>query len=419
MGGVTGVNGVNGVDGKHGVDEFTPSRHASASELASDEFPGAQPPSKYGVDEFTLPREAWAAALAALPAMGPARLAALLAEASPEAAWGRIVAGELAPRAGVTSHLALAWQRAAADADVAGVWGRYLEAGVGVAALGSATYPAALAEDVEPPGVLFFAGDPDLVAGPRVAIVGTRRCTRYGRDVAFDLGRELAAAGVAVVSGLALGIDGAAHAGALAAAGAPAIAVVGSGLDVVYPPQHRELWRRVAECGLVLSEAPLGAAPEPWRFPARNRLIAALADVVVVVESHERGGSMHTVTEAVRRDRPVLAVPGPVRSGASKGTNRLLADGAAPACDAGDVLLALGLSPGVHRPAGEGRAAPAAEDAAVLDEVGWQPTSLEQLVARTGAAIPVLASALARLETGGWLARHGAWYERVVRDGAP
>src|SRR5204862_1786721 len=145
------------------------------------------------------------------------------------------------------------------------------------------------------------------------------------------------AAGVAVISGLALGIDGAAHAGALEADIAPPIAVVGSGLDVIYPWRHRALWGAVEKQGVVLGEAPLGAAPEPWRFPARNRIVAALADVVIVVESRETGGSMHTVAEALRRDRPVFAAPGPVRSPTSTGTNRLLRDGAQVVCDATDV----------------------------------------------------------------------------------
>lgn len=373
-----------------------------------------------------LPPEAWAAALASLPGMGPARLATVLRTFASADVWREIRAGTLLDdrcfllelgRHG--RDLLRAWREVAVALDVSDLWSRYAASGVGVAALGSAAFPAALATDIEPPGVLFMAGDPDVIAGPRVGIVGTRRCTRYGREVAYDLGRDLAAAGVGVVSGLAIGIDGAAHAGALAAGEgvAPPIAVVGSGLDVVYPPRHAVLWRRVREAGVVLSEAPLGAAPEPWRFPARNRLIAALADVIVVVESHERGGSMHTVAEAARRDRVVLAVPGPVRSAASSGTNRLLSEGAGPACDVGDVLVALGLSPGGQRRSAERRSSPDADDAAILDAVGWQPASLEQLVVRTGLPLPRLSLTVARLEARGWLARQGAWYERVVRDG--
>src|SRR5205085_5885336 len=127
--------------------------------------------------------------------------------------------------------------------------------------------------------VLFHRGDPGVVEGRRVGIVGTRRCTRYGRELAYELGRDLAASGVRIVSGLAAGVDGAAHNGALAAGGAPPIAVVGSGVDVVYPKRHSQLWADVAAAGLLVSEAPLGAAPEPWRFPVRNRVIAALSEV--------------------------------------------------------------------------------------------------------------------------------------------
>ena len=155
-----------------------------------------------------------------------------------------------------------------------------------------------------------------------------------------------------------MGIDGAAHAGATEVDGAPPVAVVGSGLDVVYPRRHRSLWQLVAERGVVLSEHPLGSAPVAWHFPARNRLIAALADVVVVVESQERGGSMHTVDEAQRRDVDVMAVPGPVTSRASTGTNRLLADGAEVARDATDVLVKLGLGSGSRRATVERRPAP-------------------------------------------------------------
>ena len=161
-----------------------------------------------------------------------------------------------------------------------------------------------------------------------------------------ELGRDLGRAGVRVVSGLALGIDAAAHHGALDAeadGGAPPIGVVGSGLDVTYPRAHGALWTAVAAAGVLVGEAPLGAAPEPWRFPARNRIIAALGSVVVVVESHPRGGSRHTVDAAEARGRQVLAVPGSVRSPASRFTNELLADGCHPARDVTDVLVALGL----------------------------------------------------------------------------
>jgi DNA processing protein len=369
-----------------------------------------------------LPSEAWAAALASLPMMGPARLLALLARWSPVDAWDRVLHRNALDDEGVRSAarpdpraLADGWARAAVAIDVTALWQRHVDAEVGVACLGSAAYPAPLAQDIEPPGVLFSRGDVGVVNGPRVAIVGTRNATRYGLDLAFELGRDLAASGVAVVSGLALGIDGAAHAGALETDTTAPIAVVGSGIDVVYPRRHASLWREVERRGVVLTEAPLGSAPERWRFPARNRLIAALADLVVVVESREVGGSMHTVAEAARRDRPVYAVPGPGRSAASAGTNRLLRDGAQVACDAGDVLVGLGLSAALSRPLRDPRPPADPADLAVLDAIGWAPATIDGIVGASGLALGAVSLALARLTAQGWLAERGGWYERVAR----
>lgn len=372
-----------------------------------------------------LPPEAWSAALAELPGMGPARLLAFLRRWPPDEAWARVrdrswlddgAVADAVGRRGV--HDAERWAATARTSDVARVWQRHVDEGIGVMWLHSAAYPAAMAGDIEPPGVLFARGDPSVISGPRVAIVGTRSASRYGLDLAYELGRDLSASGVSIVSGLAVGIDGAAHAGALAADTAPPIAVVGSGLDVIYPRRHASLWREVERHGVVLSEAPLGAPPEPWRFPARNRMIAALADLVVVVESRETGGSMHTVTEAERRGRPVFAAPGSVRSATSAGTNRLLRDGAHVLCDVDDVLVTLGLSAALQRSVVDRRAAPSPRDAAVLDAVGWTPVSLDVLARRTQLSLGELALALDRLCTAGWLGAQGGWYERVARSDA-
>ena len=377
-----------------------------------------------GVDHPALPPEAYAAAMAALPHMGPARLSAVLAALPPEAAWPRLVRGTpwrdpavlraLGPRA---AALVETWAVAAAGADVVELWRRTAALGVTVAMHGRAGYPSVLAGDVEPPAVTFHRGDPGVLDRPRVAIVGTRRCSTTGRGVAVELGRDLAAAGVVVVSGLAAGIDGAAHRGVLAADGAPPVGVVGSGLDVVYPRGQHDLWHEVAARGLLLSEAPPGAPPERWRFPARNRIIAALADVVVVVESHRRGGSLHTVDEADRRGVDVLVVPGSVRNPAAAGTNELLAEGRPPACSAADVLVALGLGATHARGRDDPRAAPDPADAEVLEAVGWQPSTLDELAVRTGRDLAGLAPALDRLCEARWVARTGGWYERVAVGG--
>jgi DNA processing protein len=372
----------------------------------------------------SLPTEAWAVALSALPHMGPHRLAAALAVDRADKMWDEIVrrrahrhgrlARTMSPR---PDELAGAWALAASSVDVAELWRRHVEASIGVALHGRPGYPAALRSDHDPPPILFSRGDPDALSRPRVAIIGTRRCSRYGHDVAFELGRDLAGAGVAVVSGLALGIDGAAHLGAIAADRTPPVGVVGSGLDVVYPKANARLWATVEERGALLTEAPLGARPQRWRFPARNRIIAALADVVVVVESHAAGGSLLTVGEAIARDHPVMAVPGPVRSSASHGTNALLADGAAPARDAADVLTALGLLAETNRATPDPRPPPADGDQEVLEALGWQPATVEQLAARVDGGLGAAAMALERLLADGWVDEHGGWWERVARRG--
>lgn len=372
-----------------------------------------------------VPPEAYGAALATLRGMGPARLAALARTWPLDEAWRRVATGRAASEPVVARALGSAagtlpdaWVQAAARTDPAAVLAAHEAAGVGVSVLGSGSYPGALADDLEPPVVLFQQGRLDALDGPRVAIVGTRACTPYGREVARDLGRDLAEAGVRVVSGLALGIDGAAHTGALRAETAPVVGVVGSGHDVVYPRHHCELWRRVATEGLLLSESPLGSAPEQWRFPSRNRLLAALADAVVVVESRRSGGSMYTVDAALEREVPVLAVPGPVGSPASEGTNLLLGEGALVCQGADDVLTLLGLSASAaSRGAGrvDPRPPPAGVDREVLEALGHRPAALEQLAARTGLGLADLAAALQRLEATGWVAADGGWYARAGR----
>ncbi len=285
---------------------------------------------------------AYAAALAGLPAMTPVRLAKLLDGFHPVRAWRAVQAGA---HPGDPERK---FASGAANTDIDEVWSRYSRGNALVLLPGEPGYPSMLLGDPGAPAVLFASGDPSVVEGaPRVAIVGTRSATPYGRQVASELASDLAAAGVIVVSGLARGIDGAAHAGALrgcGAASAPPVAVVGTGLDTVYPATNRELWDRVASRGAVFSEAALGTKPHPGVFPARNRIIAALSDVVVVVESHHGGGSLYTAEAAARRSIPVCAVPGSVKSRASQGTNGLLVDGCTPVRDAEDVLIAVSLA---------------------------------------------------------------------------
>lgn len=381
---------------------------------------GGAPP---GVSEgpAALPDEAYATCLVGLHGMGPNRLAAILRADGPRRAWERLVRGQgwadprvveaLGPQA---VRLTRRWQRTAREVDPHTEWQRLRALGIGVALLGSPAYPPALAADIEPPEVLFFLGDPEAISGPRVAIVGTRRCTNVGAGVAREIGCDLSAAGVAVVSGLASGIDGAAHRGALDDGTTPPIGVAGSGLDVVYPVGNADLWHAVARRGLLLAESAPGRRPERWRFPARNRIIAALADAVIVVESHTRGGSLHTVDEADARGIDVLVVPGSVRNPAAAGTNALLAEGRQPITGADDVLVALGLGAAGRRRRAERRPPPEGDDGAVLEAMGWQPSSLDQLVVRSGHGVTAVAQALGRLQDAGWVQQTGGWYERVA-----
>jgi DNA processing protein len=215
-------------------------------------------------------------------------------------------------------------------------------AGVWSIRRGRAEYPGGLGElGKRAPEVIYGCGQRSAVTGwqvpDAVTIVGSRRASPYGITVAERLGRLLAAAGLTVVSGMARGIDAAAHRGALAGGGTT-IAVLGGGPDVVYPAGELRLYRRILERGAAVSELPPGERPAPWCFPARNRLMAAMSQVTVVVEGAERSGSLITAREAAALGRTVGAVPGPVNSWLSAGTNHLLADGALVVRDAQDVL---------------------------------------------------------------------------------
>jgi DNA processing protein len=366
-----------------------------------------------------LPQQAYAAALAGFPYMTIHRLGALLRHNTPAEAY-EVAAGQQGPSALIQRVLAdadvrAAWQRAARSRLVDDVWARCDRSGVQVLVHGQPDYPALLSVDLLPPPVLFAKGDLGVLAGRRAAIIGTRNATAAGRDTATTLGRHLAQADVHVVSGLARGIDGCAHRGALQAkaAGRP-IAVVASGHDVAYPREHRELWCQVAEHGLLLSEAPPGTAPEAYRFPLRNRLIAALAEVVVVVESREHGGSLITVNEALARNVPLMAVPGGVHNRAATGTNQLIRDGAGVVVEAADVLIALAMD---HRRASaasvDPRSRPQGADLSVYETCAGEPRTIDGLALACSLSLVDTAMAVARLEQMGWIQQIDGWFEAV------
>ncbi|MGI8439871.1 MAG: DNA-processing protein DprA [Thermoleophilaceae bacterium] len=279
-------------------------------------------------------------------------------------------------------------------------------------------YPFGLTCLVDPPAVLYVVGDPgrlDVEEGSSVAIVGSRRSTPYGLEVAHEFGRGLGAAGVSVVSGLALGVDAAAHRGALAGNG-PAIAVLACGPDIAYPRLHRPLYEKIRQVGAVVSELPPGQPALRWSFPARNRIMAALADLVVVVEAAEGSGSLYTSTFAEQLGREVAAVPGRVTGRASTGSNRLLRDGATVVLGPQDVLDALF---GVGQRTAAAPDAPAAlepRELRVLRGVEAACGGADAIGRELGLPPGSVRAALGRLETLGLVARDAfGLYERTAR----
>jgi len=214
---------------------------------------------------------------------------------------------------------------------------------MGVVLFSGSGYPSSLSDIPDPPAVLFFEGELDkALQKPVVAVIGSRRSSVYGLGVARSLSRALSSAGICVTSGLARGIDGEAHRGSLDAGG-PTIAVLGSGIDVSYPPEHGKLARSIAKCGALVSEYPPGTKPDRFNFPERNRIISGLSRGVIVVEAGERSGTMITVNSALDQGREVFAVPGEVTRSTSFGTNRLLKEGANLVTSVDDVLEVLGI----------------------------------------------------------------------------
>jgi DNA processing protein len=250
----------------------------------------------------------------------------------------------------------------------------------------------------DPPVGLFVRGDAglDVLALPAVAIVGARACSGYGASVARSIAREIAAAGIVVVSGLARGIDSEAHRGALDAGGIT-VAVLGCGIDRDYPAAHADLARRICERGLVVSEYAPGVEPAPWRFPARNRIVAGLAGATVVVEARERSGALITADLALEEGREVYAVPGEITSALSAGTNGLLKLGAAPLTSVAD----LGIEP----------PAPPEPGSPLLELL---PATADELVRVTGRDAADIARELVELELAGRVAAH----DGVYRQGA-
>ncbi len=318
--------------------------------------------------------------------------------------------------AGAAAAEALAAQHESVDALLALTWA-WLAADSSepraVITLGDPRYPPALLETADPPLLLYTQGRTDLLQTEAVAVVGSRNPTRQGTDNARAFSASLSQAGLTVVSGLALGIDTAAHEGGLEGAGST-VAVVGTGLDRVYPRRNLSLAHRIAQTGLMLSEFSLGTPPLPPNFPVRNRIIAGLSRGTLVVEAALQSGSLITARLALEAGRDVFAIPGSIHSPLSRGCHALIKQGAKLVDSAQDVLEELNLAGAAPAPTDVGVASTTPEDA-LLAALGFDPVTLDELVARTGRSPADLNTRLLELEMDGRVARlPGQLFQRIA-----
>lgn len=362
------------------------------------------------------PDSAWLALIRA-PGIGPATALRLLARfGDPQALFA---AG---PDAWAEAGLPAALHASLLQPDAAGVEQdlRWLAAdGRHLVAWTDERYPPLLREIAQPPIALFCHGDPELLAQRQLAVVGARAVSAQGAETAEAFAAELTRCGLLVTSGLALGVDGAAHRGALAAGGAT-VAVCGTGLDRLYPARHRELAREIAARGVIVSEFPTGTPALAENFPRRNRIISGLALGVLVVEAAPESGSLITARLAAEQGREVFAIPGSIHSPMSRGTHALIRNGAKLTESVHDILeeLALQLGESFARPRERGAVAGPKLDPQrqrVLDAVGFEPTTFDRLVERLAMPVDALCSALLTLELDGCIAAApGGAYQRRV-----
>lgn len=337
-----------------------------------------------------------------VPGLGPRLTAALLERFGSAAAVLHARPHEFARVPHIGEQLAGRFHEAIGRADVDAELARMAEHRIGLLALGTPEYPATLAEIPGPPPLLYVGGALEERDANAVAIVGSRHCTAYGKRAAERLAGELARAGVTVVSGLARGIDGIAHRGALKAGGRT-LAVLAGGLSRIYPPEHKELAAEVRAAGALLSETPMTQDPQPGMFPARNRIISGLSRAVVIVEAAEKSGALITARHAADQGRPVFAVPGPIDSDASTGTNALIRDGAILVRSAADILEELEGTAPLIEARSPAAPTPPPDGLDPLQQRLWDfladgPRHGDELAQHLGVGVPQVTGALLTLE---------------------
>ncbi|MBI1394434.1 MAG: DNA-protecting protein DprA [Betaproteobacteria bacterium] len=331
-----------------------------------------------------------------VPGVGPASQRKLLGTyGTPEA----VLAARPDEVAGLLGGAAAqAWRKGADPAAVERALRWSSEPGHGVVPLGDDAYPAQLLESGDPPTLLYVLGDVQRLDHAGLAVVGSRNATPSGRETAHDFASAASRAGLTIVSGLALGIDAAAHRGGLSGPGRT-IAVVGTGIDIVYPARNRDLAHEIARDGVIISEHPLGTRPAAANFPRRNRIISGLSRGVLVVEAAVRSGSLITARFAAEQGREVFAIPGSIHSPLSRGCHALIKQGAKLVESIGDVLEELGWNSSTAR----ARAEPAngSGDDPLLTALGFDPGDVDTLVERTGLPVETVTVRLLELELEG------------------
>jgi len=359
------------------------------------------------------PRQYWVA-FSLVKGIGPVRFQALLDYfGDPQIAWG--APPQALREAGLSDKIVENLVQLRSSIDLEKIWERLEAKGISVMILPDEEYPTRLRELDLPPPVLYLRGELTPDDEWAVAVVGTRRVTAYGRQVAEDIAGTLARNGITVISGLARGVDSISHQAALDAGGRT-VAVLGSGLDRIYPPENRRLSEQIITSGALISDYPPGTPPEASNFPPRNRLISGLSLAVVIVEAGQTSGALITAAFAADQGRDVFAVPGNITNPASKGTNRLIQDGAHPLLHPEEILEALELTMvAEHRTARVVLPADAVE-AQLFETLGREPLHIDEIRSRTEIPIEKVTATLALMELKGMIRQVGGMHYITLRE---
>lgn len=338
--------------------------------------------------------------------IGPARMRALLGRfGDAQSAWNasrrELEEAGLHPK--IIDNLMLVKQSAIVDQ----VWAKLVSSGIHLLTWEDQQYPRSLREIDQSPPVIYVRGQLSSLEHPIVAVVGTRRITQYGRQVTKELGTELALRGVTVVSGMARGVDAAAHQ-AVMDAGGSTLAVLGSGVDQIYPPEHRKMAERIAETGAVISDYPIGTLPEAGNFPPRNRIISGLSRAVVIIEAGEKSGALITAAYAAEQGKEVFAVPGGIYSPQSRGSNQLIQEGAHIYLNPQELFEVLDLKKADSFNSARAVLPANATEAQLFSLLGREPLHVDELQLVSGLPVEVVSSSLTMMELKGMVRQIGS-----------